>query len=208
MHPGYRRLFGHGTHVSGIAAAASNDIGIAGVAPEARIVAVRVIQEDVDPVTGQKSYFYDPRDVNAGIRWVIGNVAAKGAINLSLGGNFVLVTVGGPGFDVGIEEAWKAGWTPVISSGNQGVGGVVGSRNYGKLNSMVVGATGPDDELAEYSSPFGDAKWGIVAPGGNASSGCQSEPRRCVLSTIPGGRYEAHQGTSMATPHVAGAAAS
>lgn len=197
---------GHGTHVSGIAAAASNSVGVAGVAPAARIVSVRVFQEEVDPVTGRKEYFATSSDINAGIRWVLANVPAKGSINLSLGGNFAVTTIDGAGFEVGIEEAWRAGWVPVLASGNENVLGVAGSSNYGSLNSLVVGATGPDDELARYSSPFGSAKWGLVAPGGNARS-CDAEPARCVLSTFNGGQYGLLQGTSMATPHVAGAAA-
>lgn len=199
---------GHGTHVSGTAAAASNNVGVAGVAPGARIVSVRVFQEDVDPVTGQGNgdFFATSSDINAGIRWVLANVATKGSINLSLGGNFAVTTIDGAGFEVGIEEAWRAGWVPVLASGNENVLGVAGSSNYGTLNSLVVGATGPDDELARYSSPFGSAKWGLVAPGGNARS-CEAEPARCVLSTFNGGQYGLLQGTSMATPHVAGAAA-
>lgn len=204
---------GHGTHVAGTAAAASNSVGVAGVAPDARIVSVRVFQEDVDQVTGEKSYFATSSDINAGIRWVIANVRTKGSINLSLGGNFAVTTIDGAGFEVGIEEAWKAGWVPVLASGNENLLGVAGSSNYGALNAMVVGATGPDDELARYSSPFGSAKWGIVAPGGNArssdpeKSSCEAQPERCVLSTFNGGQYGFLQGTSMATPHVAGAVA-
>jgi len=204
---------GHGTHVAGTAAAASNSVGVAGVAPEARIIAIRVFQEEIDTLTGETSYFAANTDINAGIRWVVANIKTKGSINLSFGGNLPVRNLDGNGFEVGIEEAWKAGWLPVLAAGNENLLGVAGSSNYGSLNAMVVGATGPDDELAEYSSPFGNAKWGIVAPGGNAESSdpekssCEVQPERCVLSTFKGGQYGLLQGTSMATPHVAGAAA-
>ena len=191
---------GHGSHVAGIAAASANSVGISGVAPGASIVAIQVFKRDV-----QGRYTTSGNDVNAGIRWVLRNVAGKGAVNLSLGGNFVVTNVfGGASFADGIEEAWAAGWLPVLASGNEEVLGL-GSSNYGALNALVVGATGPKDEVASYSSPTGNAKWALVAPGGDASGECA--PATCVLSTYRGGGYALMQGTSQATPHVAGAAA-
>ena len=78
---------------------------------------------------------------------------------------------------------------------------------YGDLNAIVVGATGPDDAVAEYSTSTGQAKWAIVAPGG-AGDGDKSHD---ILSTFwaqgQPNAYEAHAGTSMAAPHVAGAVA-
>jgi subtilisin family serine protease len=208
-------IHGHGSHVAGIAAAASNRAGIAGVAPGARLVAVRVFEETehTDPITGEKtsSYGASTDDINAGIRWVVRNVATAGAINLSLGDDFP-IALGSAGFEDGIEEAWAAGWVPVLTAGNEGNFFGLNGEEYGQLNALVVGATGPDGEVADYSSPIGSAKWGLVAPGGNAhASGskgaCQNEPARCVLSTYKGGEYGLLQGTSMAAPHVAGAVA-
>lgn len=201
---------GHGSHVAGIAAAASNSAGIAGVAPGARIVAVRVFTESRD-LSGEPVYGANTDDINAGIRWAVRNVAAKGAINLSLGDDFP-IALGSAGFEDGIEEAWAAGWVPVLAAGNEGNLLGLNGEEYGAMNALVVGATGPDGELADYSSPLGSAKWGLVAPGGNARAAgskgaCQSEPAKCVLSTYKGGEYGLLQGTSMATPHVAGAVA-
>lgn len=200
-------IHGHGTHVAGIAAATANDQGVSGVAPGARIVAIRVF-------TGNETdgYSATSNDINAGIRWAIRNVARKGVVNLSLGGNFAVTSVFGTSFADGINEAWNAGWVPVLASGNENVLGL-GSSNYGSLPAVVVGATGRDDQLASYSSPTGNAQWGIVAPGGDATSddpersACQVQPAECVLSTYTGGQYGYLQGTSMATPHVAGAVA-
>jgi len=197
---------GHGSHVAGIAAATANSVGVSGVAPGARIIAVRVFIED-----GEGGYSAASSDINAGIRWVLANVGRNGVINLSLGGNFAVTSVFGTSFADGINDAWNAGWVPVLASGNENFLGL-GSSNYGTLPALVVGATGRDDQVASYSSPTGNAQWGIVAPGGDATSSdrrppCEANPGDCVLSTYVGGQYGYLQGTSMATPHVAGAAA-
>lgn len=192
-------IAGHGSHVAGIAAASANDVGVSGVAPGARLIAVRVFQPDGSDFSASSA------DIDAGIRWVIRNVPGKGPINLSLGGDYVVTTVLGADFADGIEEAWAAGWLPVLASGNENVLGL-GSSNYGSLDALVVGATGPSGNVASYSSPTGSAKWALVAPGGDAPN-CQDKPADCILSTYKGGQYGFLQGTSMATPHVSGAAA-
>ena len=191
---------GHGTHVAGIAAAAKdNKAGIAGVAPDAELVVAKVLG-------GKGSGTVE--DINAGIRWVVDNGAR--VVNLSLGDpNFLLTSVQGTALSEGVEYAWSHGAIPVVASGNENpLGlGLLGSSDYGSLNALVVGATGPSDEVAPYSSPLGNAKWALVAPGGVGGG----TPDRDVLSTIwkPGlvNQYAALAGTSMAAPHVTGAAA-
>jgi subtilisin family serine protease len=198
---------GHGTHVAGIAAADTNNgKGVAGMAPSATIVAVKALDS-----TGSGSF----SDVNAGIEWAVEHGAR--VVNLSLGSASLLSSLLGFGsnsLSPGIEFAWSHGAIPVIAAGNTNFFGL-GSANYGSTDAVVVGATGPNDEVAPYSSPLGNAKWGIVAPGGDGedSSGnpsCTgSAAQACILSTFwtPGNQtsdYQYDEGTSMATPFVSG----
>lgn len=190
---------GHGTHVGGIIAANKDDgVGIAGVAPNAQLVVAKALN-----AAGAGTQ----EDINAAIKWVVDNGAR--VVNLSLGDpNFVFTSLLGTSMREGIEYAWSKGAIPVVAAGNSNLLGLgIGSSNYGDLNALVVGATGPNDEVSEYSSPIGSAKWGILAPGG-AGDGT---PENDIYSTFWDGKkpnaYKALAGTSMAAPHVSGAAA-
>ena len=186
---------GHGTHVAGIAAAnKDNGIGIAGVAPDAQLVVARVFQGDSAELD----------DVNAGIKWVVDQGAR--IVNLSLGEASLLggLLGGSSGsLNEGVEYAWSRGAIPVLASGNSNFFGL-GSANYGNVNAIVVGATGPDNEMAAYSSPTGNAKWAIAAPGGNSARGGDAAK---IVSTFFPDDYARLEGTSMAAPHVSGALA-
>jgi len=192
---------GHGTHVSGISAAANNGIGINGVAPAAQLVVAKVLDS-----SGSGSV----DDVNAGIHWVVDHGAQ--VVNLSLGSETSLLSLfGDSSLSDGVEYAWTHGSVAVLAAGNTNFFGL-GSSNYGSAHAIVVGSTGPDGEVASYSSPLGNAMWGIVAPGGDDTdqadcSDTGQQQSRCVLSTWPGNRYAWDQGTSMATPHVTGTVA-
>ncbi len=190
---------GHGTIVSGIAAASTgNGKGIAGVAPDARLAVAKVLN-----ASGEGRV----EDINNGIRWVVDNGAR--VVNLSLGDpNFLASGVLGTPLRTGIDYAWSKGAVTVLASGNYATGvGTVGTENYGNINALVVGATDRSGAVASYSSPIGNAKWGLVAPGGAGSGGADSN----VISTFPvasgGSGYASAAGTSMAAPHVSGAVA-
>jgi subtilisin family serine protease len=185
---------GHGTHVSGIInAITGNKAGVAGVAPDARLVVAKALDS-----TGTGSI----ADINAGIEWVVDHGAK--VVNLSLGDpNFVLTSVAGTSLQYGIEYAWSKGAIPVLAAGNSDVLGL-GSSNYGNLDAVVVGAVGRDKAVAGYSSPTGNAAWAVVAPGGSDDG----TPADDVLSTYwypnKTNQYAYLAGTSMATPFVAG----
>ncbi|HUR77200.1 MAG TPA: S8 family serine peptidase [Acidimicrobiales bacterium] len=215
---------GHGTHVAGVAAAnTGNGAGIAGVAPSAKLIVARVFAPD--PNGGEPTA--DLEDVKAGIEWVVSQGAQ--IVNLSVGvetsGVCLLCGNSGTQSPLGpaVQEAWQRGALPIIASGNNNQQLFAGGPGYSNLDAIVVGATGMDDSVAAYSTAIGSAKWGIVAPGGDAVSTtdprCTDSSRTdcpMVLSTYAGDTcnpasgpscYAYLAGTSMATPHVSGAAA-
>jgi subtilisin family serine protease len=199
---------GHGTHVSGIAAASTNNgLGVAGTAPDAQLVVAKVLDS-----RGAGNF----SDVNAGIMWVVDHGAR--VVNLSLGDSTPIVPglLGQNSLQTGIEYAWSHGAVPVLASGNTNYFGL-GSQNYGNTDAIVVGATGSNGQTTSYSSPPGNAKWSLVAPGGAGydSTGqptCDGAVRaQCVISTYwssgQANSYGYDEGTSMATPHVTGTVA-
>ena len=184
--PGAEDGNGHGTHVAGtIAQSTHNGIGVVGVAPQARILPVKALTAQG---AGQSQW----------IATAIDEAADQGAdiINMSLGGGYSAVIANA------VEKAQARGVLVIAAAGNTGREGV----SYPAALPGVVGvsAVGPDDGLAYYSS------WGegvdISAPGGDT----RIDGGGILQDTItPGGdhAFKAFQGTSMATPHVAGAAA-
>ncbi|MBI3200921.1 MAG: peptidase S8 [Myxococcales bacterium] len=173
---------GHGTHVAGtIAQSTNNGIGAAGMAFDARLMPVKVLSQDG---------FGTTTDVADGIRWAADHGAQ--VINLSLGGSRNSRIL-----QRAIDHARSRGVTVVAAAGNSG--GAVGYPG-GSAGVIGVSALTPNDQLASFSSrgPGVD----LAAPGVDVvqQTICNGGRDRCE-------RFPSYNGTSMASPHVAGAAA-
>jgi thermitase len=167
---------GHGTHVAGIAAATADDgFGIAGVAPGATILAVRVLDAE-----GAGDYSQVARGIV--------HAADRGAkvINLSLGGPEESELLRSA-----IDYATARGAIVTCASGNESASALGYPARYDSC--LSVGATDSSDSHASFSNR--GAGLDLVAPGAQ------------VLSSVMGGSHDSWDGTSMATPHVAGVAA-
>ncbi|MFO0597393.1 MAG: S8 family peptidase [Myxococcaceae bacterium] len=181
---------GHGTHVAGtIAQATDNGEGVAGVAFEATLMPVKVLDHFGSGNTA---------DIADAIRWAADHGAK--VINMSLGGGGRSAVM-----ENAVMYARKKGVVVVCAAGNGGRGVVEYPAAY--PGSFAVASVGPQGKKAPYSS------WGkeldIAAPGGDKSQG---EAAGIIQNTIDPqdvsqGVYASYQGTSMATPHVAGLAA-
>ncbi|WP_128978199.1 S8 family peptidase [Streptomyces roseicoloratus] len=195
---------GHGTHVASIAAGTGARSGgrYKGVAPGAEVISGKVLDDDG---SGEDSA------ILAGMEWA----AAEGAdvVNLSLGGP------DGPGVDP-LEEAVnrlsaEKGILFAVAAGNEGEGGESTLGSPGTADAaLTVGAVDKNDRLAPFSSRGprvgdGAVKPDVTAPGvaiaAAAAPGSTLDTKPGVPHPAPG--YLQIDGTSMATPHVAGAAA-
>lgn len=177
-------LYGHGTHVAGIASAmTNNNLGVAGLGYEASLMSVKVLDD-----TGWGYYSW----VANGIRWAADNNAR--VINLSLGGSFSSRTLKNA-----VDYAFGKGAVLACAAGNSGNTSPTYPAYY--PNCIATAATDQNDQKASFSS-YGKRWVDVAAPGVN------------IFSTFPNHsyvigknlNYDYGSGTSMATPHVAGLA--
>jgi subtilisin len=211
-------FFGHGTHVAGIAGALDNDFGVVGVAPGARLWVAKVLNNGG---IGRLSWLL------AGIDWVTENAADIEVVNLSLGivGNssalrtaiqgavdlgVVFVAAAGNGsediygddltFGTGGDDVQPASFPEVVAvsalADSDGQGGGTGPAT----------SFGDDDTLVTFLNFSTNVVVGnpVNSPGAAIDF---AAPGMGIYSTWPGADYNTKNGTSMASPHVAGAVA-
>lgn len=208
--PGPQDENGHGSHVAGIAAALTNNgIGVAGTAPAAKIMPIRVLNAD-----GEGS----DAEVIAGIRHAADNGAE--VINMSLGGQPIIgeVPLLNEEMAAAVDYAYSKGSLVVAAAGNESI--PLCSYPAAAAKAICVGATDRRGAPSAYSnfpaSPEDNVR--VRAPGGFGPIGCESSEN--IWSTVwPEGDdcadtsrgdlagYDAFAGTSMASPFVAGVAA-
>lgn len=198
----------HGTHVAGIIAAVDNSIGVLGVAPNVKIVPVRVLG-----IGGGSE-----ADIVAGLNWAAGihitgipdNTHIANVINMSIGGAGTCFT-GSPS-QTALAAIKAKGITVVTAAGNES-GNAFYSYPGNCVPTINVGATGKTGKPAFYSN-WGDGV-DISAPGGDfcTQSGTPQNSGD-IYSTLNDGdtnpgnpSYGYSLGTSMAAPAVAGVAA-
>jgi len=192
----------HGTHVAGsVAAVGNNSFGVTGVAYKAKVLPVRVLGR----CGGYTS------DIADGIIWAAGgsvsgvplNTNPANVINLSLGG------AGGCGVTQqnAINTARNLGATIVVAAGNENTN--ASNANPANCNGVVTVAAVNRNGGRAYYSNYGSVV-DVAAAGGDTRTGAANG----ILSTINNGStspgqdsYGFYQGTSMATPHVAGVSA-
>ncbi len=173
--------YGHGTHVSGTVAGEDNGFGVIGAAPDASLYAIKVLG-----ASGSGSF----GNVIAALQWCVDNGIQ--VTNNSYGSS---LNPGGV-VQASFDNAAAAGIVHAAAAGNSGNPG--GKRNNvewpGRYDSVIaVAATDTNDKRASFSSTGPTVE--ISGPGVG------------VNSTVMGGGYGTANGTSMATPHVAGTAA-
>ena len=173
---------GHGTHCAGIAGAVTNNgLGVASYSRDngfTQITSIKVLNS---------MGFGSQKSIINGIT----KAADKGAAVISL-------SLGGPSNDLkqkaytqAVEYANKKGAIVIAAAGNSNAN----AKNYSPVNATgIIGVSAVDQSLnrASFSNFVQDIKMGIAAPGVG------------IYSTIPGNKYATYNGTSMATPYVAG----
>ena len=170
---------GHGTHVAGTIGAVANDgVGLAGVAFSSPLVVCKALDDEGGGTDA---------DVAACIRWV--HDAGAKVISMSLGGAASRTIAEATRY--AWEGGGRGGSVLVAAAGNDGTADV--EYPAGRAEVVSVAAVDQADAPADFSNHNADVE--LAAPGVD------------VVSTVPHDRYAAMSGTSMATPHVSGAAA-
>jgi subtilisin len=209
---------GHGTHVAGTVAALDNGIGVVGIAPGARLWAVKVLDSN-----GSGSF----SDIIAGIDYVTANSNVIEVVNMSLGGQGSLNSL-----RTAIQNSVAAGVVYIVAAGNSGMDVYGNDGVFGNTDDFIpaaypevaaVSAMGDTDGQSgsfgantsrstadDTFADFTNYSRSVVSNNPVFSAGAAIDlaaPGVDITSTYMGGVYATMSGTSMASPHVAGLAA-
>jgi len=205
---------GHGTHVAGIAAARYNGSGVAGVAPGARVWAVKILN------SGGSGYM---SGIIKGVDWVTARASTIEVANMSLG------AVGrSDALRAAIQRSVAAGVVYVAAAGNSGRDVYGADGRFGTSDDFIPAAypevaavsaladsdgaaggrgystgSGPDDTMATFSNYSRSAVSGNPVRSSGAAIDVAA-PGVGIYSTWLSGGYRTASGTSMASPHAAG----
>jgi serine protease AprX len=206
-----RDLNGHGTHMAGIIAGRDSDVtgdyarstGFVGIAPDARIVNVKV---------GAESGAVDVTQVISGLEWIVRNKNANGlnikVVNLSYGSPSTLSYWEDP-LAAAAEAVWRSGIVVVAAAGNDGAASAVTSP-ASNPNIIAVGAADRKQGVTTFSNSGGIRNPDLWAPGSSIislSASPTSNVERLLNPVHAGSRFIRGTGTSQATAAVSGAVA-
>jgi subtilisin family serine protease len=187
---------GHGTHTAGTIAGASASGAPIGVAPKSRLIVAKALNKNgAGGLVG----------LMRALKWMCdpdGSPATHDqplAVSNSWGAPLMAPVINRM-FWLSVSSLRGAGVVPVFAAGNEGEGKLDIPGAY--PHALAVGATTERDQIADFSSR-GTVRWGTTTYQKPDVSG----PGEDIYSSLPGGKWGYESGTSMATPHVAGAIA-
>jgi len=183
---------GHGTHCAGIAAGTGGDSDYVGVAPMSRLVGVKVLD---------RGGYGSDSDCIAGIEWCVLNKDVYGIDVISISWGDDMNGDGTSPTEIACDSAVDAGIVVCVAAGNSGPGSSTVGTPASAREVITVGAIEDSMDIAYFSSR------GPTADGRTKPDVCAVGVDVTAPAANSGDGYVAHDGTSMATPHVAGVAA-